>query len=103
MDLHDDILRLSHSIAELAGSDEVEVEQLEQVIHDRDRLIRDYFAVPIPAESQGRAVDLIRTVLDLDATSSHRMRDLQHRIGEELGFMRRSHKAAGAYSATEQD
>lgn len=103
MDLHDDILRLSQRIAELAGADDADVDLLEELVHDRDHLIRGCFAAPIPAESADETAVLIRTVLELDSETCLKLRSRQQRIGENLGFLRRSQKAAGAYAATEQD
>jgi hypothetical protein len=102
-EMQSDILLRSHRIAELMGEDEIDVEAVEEVIRDRDRLIRDYFAAPISADSAQTTADLIRSVLDLDAESCRIMRTFQQRIGQELAFIRRSHKAADAYSLTEQD
>ena len=103
MDLVTDILQLSQRISDLANGDELDLEELEAAVYQRDHLIRDCFANPIPAESADEAARLIRAVLEMDAVSCQTIRNHQQRIGKELGFLRRSHKAAGAYSAAEQE
>lgn len=102
-DHFDEILQCSHDIGALAGAEEVDVEHLEELIRQRDGLIRNYFAKPIEAGHEEKAAELIRAVLDSDAEACRNLRNQQQCLGEELGFIRRSHKAAGAYFTTEQD
>ncbi|NJD07674.1 MAG: hypothetical protein FIA97_14425 [Methylococcaceae bacterium] len=103
MDLASDILRLSRQIAELAQGENLDLDELQTAVYRRDCLIRDCFAAPIPAEAADEAAQFIHAVLEMDAATSQTLRNHQQRIGEELGFLRRSHKAADAYSAAEQD
>jgi hypothetical protein len=103
MNLASDILHLSQRIAELADGEDLNLDDLEAAVLHRDSLIHDCFAAPIPEEDAIEASQLIQAVLELDAVTCQVIRDHQQRIGQELGFLRRSHMAADAYATTDQD
>lgn len=85
------------SEAMLRGARESDWETVWQHQADRDTVIRELFAGPIPEQHQALVAEAINTVLGLDRETTERMRSAREKAAEAVRGARRDREGITAY------
>lgn len=91
----DDILKLSRNMHEAAGKGEWE--QILKMQTERQQMMDNYFAEPVPAEQAEKVATGIREMLDMDRVLMDRSRQQMSSLSSDMQSISQGVKAQKAY------